>query len=412
MKAKLEPTTQQEHLLREWAGQARRVYNLAVEQHAYYVRGGARVYPPSSAEQSAQLTELRAEIDWLRSGPVKVQQQALRDFWSAMNNFFRNPAHFRPPTRRRKHQSTFKVITDKPTLRIDSRRKATVFIPKIGRVRVRLHKRDYTAALTSTSYRVTLRPDGWHIAFITDYRGREIEPREDRTPVGVDLGVTTTVVLSNGQHYRAPYRPKAEQRIEGLQARRDASPRGSKQRKALSNRIASLQHRESNRRTNWREKVTTRLVEQHDVIAVEDLPVANMRRKPKPKPDPDRSGQYLPNGAAAKAGLNRGLARSGFGAFRMRLEQKAAIAKQPTSVVAVNPRHTSQTCSQCGHTDKENRKTQAQFICLSCGFQYHADHNAARNILSRAQAPASAGGQTSPARTLVFAGSALGDARE
>jgi putative transposase len=49
----------------------------------------------------------------------------------------------------------------------------------------------------------------------------------------------------------------------------------------------------------------------------------------------------------------------------------------------VDPKYTSQTCSKCGHVDKENRTTQASFECLKCGHKEHADVNAARNILNK-----------------------------
>jgi len=53
-------------------------------------------------------------------------------------------------------------------------------------------------------------------------------------------------------------------------------------------------------------------------------------------------------------------------------------------VVAVDPRNTSRTCPCCGHVDKANRKTQAEFLCVSCGFSGLADHIAAVNIRGRA----------------------------
>jgi putative transposase len=52
-------------------------------------------------------------------------------------------------------------------------------------------------------------------------------------------------------------------------------------------------------------------------------------------------------------------------------------------VIAVNPRHTSQTCPECGHVSKANRLHQALFSCTACGYSYHADVVAARNILAR-----------------------------
>jgi IS605 OrfB family transposase len=70
-----------------------------------------------------------------------------------------------------------------------------------------------------------------------------------------------------------------------------------------------------------------------------------------------------------------------FGQFREFLEYKAKLAGVP--VVIVDPSYTSQECSQCGHRDRRNRKTQASFKCLKCGFTANADHNAAKNIRSR-----------------------------
>jgi putative transposase len=70
------------------------------------------------------------------------------------------------------------------------------------------------------------------------------------------------------------------------------------------------------------------------------------------------------NGAAAKSGLNKSINDAGWGIL-----------------IAVNPRHTSQRCTQCGHTAAGNRVTQAEFRCLACGHQAYADVNAAINIL-------------------------------
>jgi putative transposase len=76
-----------------------------------------------------------------------------------------------------------------------------------------------------------------------------------------------------------------------------------------------------------------------------------------------------------KAGLNRGILRSGWGLLVRRLEQKA-----PGRVERVNAAFTSQRCSACGLVDAKSRKSQARFVCTACGYACHADVNAARNI--------------------------------
>ena len=82
----------------------------------------------------------------------------------------------------------------------------------------------------------------------------------------------------------------------------------------------------------------------------------------RPKPRPDGIGAYEPNGAAAKAGLNKSILDAGWGIFLRVLSAKAESAGR--QVIAVDPRHTSQRCAQCGHIAAGNRVTQAEFRCL------------------------------------------------
>jgi transposase len=85
---------------------------------------------------------------------------------------------------------------------------------------------------------------------------------------------------------------------------------------------------------------------------------------------------------AAKAALNRRIAASAWATLVRRTRQKAD-ASEGCSVVLVDARHTSQTCSACGHLAAENRKSQAAFACVACSHEEHADTNAAKNIRAR-----------------------------
>lgn len=111
-----------------------------------------------------------------------------------------------------------------------------------------------------------------------------------------------------------------------------------------------------------------------------------MTRRPKPNRDPETSGAFLPNGARAKAALNRAIMSSCWGGLERRLTHKTTRtpADNQSELVKVNPRNTSRTCAECGQTAGENRESQAVFTCGACGHQAHADTNAAINILRRA----------------------------
>ncbi len=105
------------------------------------------------------------------------------------------------------------------------------------------------------------------------------------------------------------------------------------------------------------------------MIRVEALNIRNMTRSARGTiTEPGRN-------VAAKAGLNRGIQRSGWGLLVRRLEDKA-----PGRVEKVSPAFTSQRCSACGHTAAESRESQALFRCVACDFACNADVNAARNI--------------------------------
>lgn len=133
--------------------------------------------------------------------------------------------------------------------------------------------------------------------------------------------------------------------------------------------------------TDVYQKYTTQLVRDCDTIIIEALNLPAMTRKAKAKPAPEKPGQYLPNGQAAKKGLNRVLTRSNLGLIRQFLAYKAENSAGDTLLVEVNPAYTSQTCFQCGHISKENRESQADFTCTRCGHHANADINAAKNIL-------------------------------
>ena len=195
--------------------------------------------------------------------------------------------------------------------------------------------------------------------------------------VGIDVGVTELVATSDGelvgnpQHLRHSLHTLA-QRQRLVAGRR----RGSLRRRRAARRVGELHRKIARQRHDLAHQVSRCLVDGYDLIVHEDLQIPNLVRRPPPRPN-DQGG-HEPNGAAAKAGLNREILAAGWGLLLRMLAYKAEEAGR--ELVAVNPRHTSQACSQCGHVDEANRQASA-FRCRSCEHADHADINAARNIL-------------------------------
>jgi putative transposase len=364
---RLLPTPAQEAVLRGHCAHARYVWNLAVEQHQHWRQG--RASAPGYLEQSRQLTEARAGYDWLRAGSQTVQQQALRDFARAMAAFYDpgNPAA-RPSWRKAGRNEGFRIVGrgSQWEVRRLSRKIGHVRVPKAGWVRFRWSR---AVPADVKSYRVIMdRAGRWHIAFAAI--PPPVPAPGNCRAVGIDRGVVVAAALSTGDRLHVPGLTWREQaRLRRLERKLARAKRGSARRGQVRLGIARLRAREADRRKDWAEQRSTEIARRFDLIKVEDLRIRNMTRSAK--------GTVKDPGCnvRAKAGLNRGILRSGWGLLVRRLEEKA-----PGRVAKVNAAFTSQRCSACGHVDARSRESQARFVCTACGFACHADVNAARNI--------------------------------
>jgi len=381
---RLYPTPAQELILKRHCADSRFVYNLGLEQRNLYRPNLGPT--PNWIEQSRQLTEARTEFEWLRSGSRDIQQGALRDLEWAFNNWWKNPGHFGRPIWRKAGENEGFYQTTVWSIDKLNDKWGRIGIPKAGHVRFRL-TRSFEDMENIASLRVTRNRSGeWHISFPSTQP--EVEKEQTGSVVGIDMGIAHTVTDSNGNHLDIPalLSPGEAQRKVRLQRQLSRQVKGSNRYERTRKSRAKITQREVSRRKDWIEKTTTQLVRDHDVLVIEDLKVANMVRSA--QSTIENPGKNV----RQKAGLNRSIHNQGWSQFRRRLEDKASAAIVPTSVVPVPPAYTSQRCSECGHTEKKNRKNQASFSCVSCSFTANADVNAARNILAAGLAVAGRGG--------------------
>lgn len=142
--------------------------------------------------------------------------------------------------------------------------------------------------------------------------------------------------------------------------------------------MTKLHIRIANSRFDYLQKLSTYVAKNHGTVVLEDLKVSNMSASA--KGDKDNPGKNV----AAKSGLNRSILDQGWHAFEMMLKYK--LAWLGGELVLIPPKNTSRKCPECRHTEKDNRKTQAQFRCQECGYSENADFVAARNILAAGHA--------------------------
>jgi putative transposase len=176
-----------------------------------------------------------------------------------------------------------------------------------------------------------------------------------------------TVVPSLGLYKRyAPDLRKAQQAL----SRKKKFSNNWKKAKA---KVQRIHVRIANARRDYLHKTSTSISKNHAMVVVEDLQVSNMSRS--------AAGTVEQPGRKVKqkSGLNRSILDQGWAEFRRQLEYK--VLWQGGLFLAVPAMNTSRTCPQCGHVSKDNRKSQAVFACVKCGYSENADLVAAINIL-------------------------------
>lgn len=380
-KFRLKPSEAQAKQLTQIAGVCRLVWNLCLRQRtAAY---SSRKKTLNSYAQIPEVTQLRQECDWIREVPSQVLQQKVRDLDVAYRNFFGGWAAFPEFKKKGKARDSFRYPQG---FKIDNRR---VFLPKIGYVG--FYK---SQEVKGEIGHVTVSRTGrhWFVSFNCEVEIPVATPSAKE--IGIDMGVAKLCALSDGTIYENPSCLKRQlTRLAKLQRQLARKRKLSRNFYKIKDKIAALHTKIANARKDNIHKVTTMIAKNHGLVVLEDLRVKAMSASAKgTKDDPGRNVRQ-------KAGLNRAILDAGWGEFRRQIEYK--VSWDGGIVVAVNPRNTSRKCSVCGHTAKENRLTQADFICVACGHTEDADVNAAINILraGHARLACQANGDSMPSAT-------------
>jgi putative transposase len=384
----MRPTVRQGQALGEMLRDHCSLYNGALQERRDAYRHISKT-TVRYGMQSAQLKEIRA-FDPERQGrwSFSSQQATLRRLDKAFAAFFRRVKSGQragyPRFRGVNWFDTVEFPKDGDGCRWDSTSHdpvTRVRLQGVGHVKVNRHRPVVGKVKT-----ISVKREGrkWFVVLTAEQEQPEPLPGTGSV-VGIDLGIANFFADSNGGFVENPRHGRhAAARLEAAQQalsrfpRRQAKDRTANHQRAVE-QVAKLHGKVRRQRLDHAHKTALGLVREHDFIAHEDLKIRNMSKTPAPKPDPDQPGTFLPNGAAAKAGLNRSINDAGWGVFLAILNAKAESAGR--EVMAVDPRNTSRTCPECGHTAKENRPTQEKFHCVACGHTAHADTVGALNVL-------------------------------
>ncbi|MFF2080180.1 RNA-guided endonuclease InsQ/TnpB family protein [Kitasatospora sp. NPDC058162] len=362
---RLYPTGGQRLALARTFGCARVVYNDALAlRRAAWKADGSRI--PTGALAKAVITDAkRTEArSWLGSVSVDALQSSLRDLDTAYRNFFDSLSGKRQgrpvglPRFKSKRDARQSLRFSRNGFRIRSNGKLN--LAKIGDVRVKWSR---PLPADPSSVTVVLDPSGrYHAGFVVDVEP-EYLPEVD-AEIGIDLGLTTYAVLSDGSVIDNPrFLRKAERGLKAAQRELSRKAKGSKNRAKAREKVARAHAKVADTRKDWLHKQTTRIIRENQAIFLEDLNVRGL----------------------ARGRLAKSVHDAGWAAFRLLLEEKAARYGRTVHVVD-RAFPSSQLCSQCGHRDGPKPLHVRQWACGSCGVLHDRDLNAARNILAAGRA--------------------------
>ena len=344
------PTNQQRQRLAQLFGCVRVVWNDALA----FCKQSEKL--PGYNQLSARLTQSkkREERAWLKDVSSVPLQQSVRQLSVAYKNFFDS---FNKGGRR-VGSPRFKKKLNKQTATFAANgfdvSEGSVYLAKIGWV-----KPVWSRVLPSNPSSMTVIKDAanrYFLSFVVDIEPENV--KAENQSIGIDLGIKTFAVMSDGTSAASPDYSKYDRKIRQLQKQLARQQKGSNRRHKTRLRIARLHHKIADIRDDFLHKLSTKVVRENQAIALEDLNVSGMVKNRK---------------------LARAISLQGWRKFRMLCEAKAEKFKRDFQAVS-RWEPTSQVCSACGFRWGKLDLRVRSMKCLNCGTEHDRDENAAKNI--------------------------------
>jgi putative transposase len=345
------------------------------------------VWGSASDIQSKRTTELRSKSKWYGRISSTVLQGNLARLNVAYSGFFQHKRGF-PAFRKTANFKSFQFTPGRVKLTINSSSKkkrcySHAYFPGLGDMRY-LDSRSIPADAEVRTVTVLKEADGWYMSVLLNLiesLPQTVELESVKSAVGIDIGINKLISLTDGSFVENPRfatNKQARRRLRIRQRRVSRKVKGSINRKKAGIQVAILHKKIADKRSDYQWKAAAKVVGTAEAIVREDLNITGMKSRCKPK---RVKGRFMPNGQSAKRGLNRSISDASWGELFSKIEWKAAKVGKP--VLSVNPKFTSQECSACHHVSKSNRDGE-KFVCEECGHVDHADTQASRTILKRA----------------------------
>jgi len=356
-KYRLIPTAAQENTLSQLAGATRWLWNymldLNIKQYAIDKKFVFKY------ELNRLIPELKKTNEWLKTNPSQSLQAVGFDLDKALQSVWKSKFGF--PKFKSKHKSndSFRIPQTNEHISISD---THIKIPKIGLVKWKYH-RPISGVVKSIT--VSRDIDHWYVSVLVETQDVElfgIDPTKCNA-IGIDLGISSFLIDNNGNRVASPnFLKKKAARLKRYQRQVSRKSKGSNNRNKARIKLAKWHRGIRNARADWLHKLSTKIVNDHDLICVEDLKTKSLMKHKKQK------------------SLNRAISDQGWGMFLGMLKYKSQQrGKTLTQINQFAP--SSKTCSCCGHVMSKMALDIREWQCPSCGTLHDRDANAANNIL-------------------------------
>lgn len=333
-------------------GSCRFVYNLALEtkNHAY----ASHRKNLSCFELIKQLPELKKECEWLKEVNSSSLQQAIVDLDKAFTSFFKGRSKF-PNFKKKSGKQSYRNPHGKEILIKEN----MIFFPKFREGVKLIQDRKFKGTIKNTTISKT--PTGKYFISVLVETGKD-NPKPQKvkpeTSIGIDLGITSFAVTSNGELVNNPkYLRKAMLHLKYLQRQVSKKKKGGSNRKKAVYKLALQHERVTNKRKDFLHKLSTDLIKNHDTICLEDLNIAGM----------------VKNHSLAGA-----IGDASWSEFVRQLKYKAEWSgKNVLQIPTFEP--STKICNVCGATNHTLTLADREWACV-CGVNHDRDINAAINI--------------------------------
>lgn len=392
------PTKAQKLTLSQWMGCARLIWNAKCEDDRYYSTFAKKYLPVGTyapVDQKYSQYKNKELTPWLSKCPSQILRNSVSNWKDTYTNYLKGICG--KPKRKPKQDKGSIHITNE-LFRFEENKDGSLKVlvgsktNNIGYLKFKAHRNyeipnsiyitkkagDYFLSFSYAVEETSVRTDKEHFDHLKAMSAEELSSML----TGIDRGVAIPVQTNTDSHdltdrqikSMSRYQSKIKQKQKQLAKKKDKS---SNRRKKLKHSLNKDYQKVANIRKDFSHKASTAIVNTNSqCFVLEDLKTKNMSKSAKGTTDcPGKN-------VKAKSGLNRSILNVGWHQFESYLHYKAK--RKNKAIFKVSPAHTSQECSQCGHTSQDNRKSQSEFHCQACNYRENADKNASMVIGNRA----------------------------